>query len=126
MAEFHLFRQVADHVPQRNTEGTLNYQSRIHKFSIDFTPEPSATVKSPASPNLQITYVDSILFVGPDGVPCTGLDADIAGFQSFPGFPPLPVANYLGDGFGNAGPGGRRISLDSGNFHLPLYTLEVS
>jgi hypothetical protein len=91
----------------------LNYQSRIHKFAILLTPNATATVKHPSGPNLAITYQDSILFTDPAGTPCTGLDADVAGTASFAGFPPLPVADYIGDGFGDDGPGGRRVSLDT-------------
>lgn len=46
-------------------------------------------------------------------MPTTGLDADITGYASYRGFPPLPVATYTGDGWGGPGKGGRRISLDS-------------
>lgn len=97
----------------RNTEGTLNVQPRVHKFDILFTPEPNVTVASPSGNNLFFTYKETFRFFGPDGIPCTGLDADGTGHISFPGFPDLPVATYTGDGFGNAGPGGRRISIDS-------------
>lgn len=43
----------------------------------------------------------------------SGLDADATGHLSYKGFPDLPVATYTGDGFGNDGPGGKRISIDS-------------
>lgn len=97
----------------RNTNGTLNYQNRIHKFAITFTPAPGATVANPSPPNLHFTYVDTVLLTGPDKVPVTGLDADANGSITYPGFPILPVATYTGDGFGGPGPGGRRIAIDS-------------
>ena len=97
----------------RNTEGTLNYQNRIQKFSLSFTPNPSASLAKPSQPNLHIAYLDTILLTGPDGKPTTGLDADANGFISYPGFPDLPVATYIGDGFGGPGPGGKHISLDT-------------
>ena len=97
----------------RNTEGTLNYQNRIHKFAIALTLMPNATVASPSAPNLVFTYTDTILLTGPDGTPTTGLDADANGYITYPGFPILPVATYTGDGFGNPGPGGKRITIDS-------------
>lgn len=50
---------------------------------------------------------------GPDGTPCTGLDADPFGSLSYPGFPDLPAATYSGNGFGGKGPGGKRIALDT-------------
>ena len=97
----------------RNTEGTLNYQNRIEKFLITFTPKLHATAAKPSSPNLQLTYLDTILLFGPDGTPTTGLDPTPTGFITYPGFPILPVAAYEGDGFGGPGPGGKRISIDS-------------
>lgn len=102
-------------IPDRgwNTEGTLNYQSRVHKFQITFTPNASASVTNPSPPNLHIKYLTSIGFTDPDGTPTTGLDAATRGTASFKGFPDLPVAIYTGDGFGGAGPGGRRVSIDA-------------
>ncbi|KAI0178734.1 esterase-like activity of phytase-domain-containing protein [Hypoxylon sp. FL1284] len=101
-----------------NTQGTLNFNPRVHKFNVIFTPEPAATVAAPVGPNLYIQYLDTILFSGPDGAPCTGLDADASGSASFPGFPPLPVATYTGDGFGGDGPGGKRLAVDSEGLHV--------
>ncbi|KAF6220286.1 hypothetical protein HO133_003418 [Letharia lupina] len=102
-------------IPDRgwNTEGTLNYQNRVHKFAITLTPKPNATLANPSGPNLQFTYEDTILFTGPDGTPTTGLDADVLGSITYPGFPILPVATFTGDGFGGPGPGGRHIPIDS-------------
>lgn len=62
---------------------------------------------------MQLKYIDTILLTDPSGNPTTGLDADITGFLSLPGFPPLPAATFTGNGFGEPGPGGRRISIDS-------------
>ncbi|KAK8039748.1 hypothetical protein PG993_008159 [Apiospora rasikravindrae] len=95
-----------------NTEGTLNFQPRVHKFSVLFTPAPNATAQQPSPPNLQLRYEDSVGFSGPDGAPCTGLDADATGHLSYAGFPDLPVATYTGDGFGGEGPGGRCVAVD--------------
>ncbi|KAI9792900.1 MAG: hypothetical protein M1835_007579 [Candelina submexicana] len=96
-----------------NTQGTLNYQPRVHKLQVSLTLKPDATVTKPSGPNVQLTYLDTILFSGPDGTPTTGLDADASGFLSYPGFPELPVATFVGDGFGGSGPGGKRISIDA-------------
>lgn len=85
----------------------------MHKFDILFTPQSDATVENPSSSNLHFTYKESIRFYGPDGTPCTGLDGDGSGHLSYPGFPDLPVATFTGDGFGNAGPGGKRIPIDA-------------
>ncbi|OTA90465.1 hypothetical protein M434DRAFT_397999 [Hypoxylon sp. CO27-5] len=96
-----------------NTQGTLNFNPRVHKFNIIFTPQPGATVDNPSGPNLYFEYLDTILFSGPDGTPCTGLDADSTGHLSYAGFPDLPAATYTGDGFGGEGPGGKRIPVDA-------------
>lgn len=96
-----------------NTEGTINYVPRVQKFLITFTPKPKATVANPASLNIQLTYLDTILLRGPDGTPATGLNADATGAAKFPGFPDLPVATYAGDGFGGAGNGGKAIAIDA-------------
>ncbi|KAJ5692496.1 secreted protein [Penicillium macrosclerotiorum] len=102
-------------IPDRgwNTNGTLNFQSRIHKFAISFKQAPHASAENPSSPNLHLKYLDTILLTGPDGNPTTGLDADVTGGASYPGFPLLPAATYTGNGFGGAGKGGKRISVDS-------------
>ncbi|KAI1387583.1 esterase-like activity of phytase-domain-containing protein [Hypoxylon trugodes] len=96
-----------------NTQGTINFNPRVHKFNIVFTPQPDATADNPSGQNLYFEYLDTILFSGPDGTPCTGLDADATGNITFPGFPALPVTTYTGDGFGGDGPGGKRIPVDS-------------
>ncbi|KAL9102168.1 MAG: hypothetical protein Q9163_002642 [Psora crenata] len=102
-------------IPDRgwNTQGTLNYQNRIHKFTITLTPNPDATTNTPSEPNLRFHYLDTILLTGPDGTPTTGLDPDATGSITYPGFPILPVATYTGDGFGGIGQGGKRVSVDS-------------
>ncbi|MCJ1363102.1 hypothetical protein MMC16_002208 [Acarospora aff. strigata] len=99
-----------------NTEGTINYQPRVHKFRIMFKEKPDATIANPSEPNLQLTYLDPVRFTGPDGTPVTGLDPDVSGFLSYPGFPTLPAATYIGDGVGGPGSGGKRISVDSEGF----------
>ncbi|KAL4897746.1 esterase-like activity of phytase-domain-containing protein [Aspergillus ambiguus] len=96
-----------------NTNGTLNFQSRVHKLAVNLQLAPNASAQSPSSPNLHLKYLDTILLTGPDGEPTTGLDADGTGHASYAGFPPLPVATYPGDGFGGDGPGGKRISIDA-------------
>lgn len=98
----------------RNTQGTLNFQARIHKFGIAFTPSPNATVNNPSGNNLIITYQDSTLLFAPDGTtPTTGLDADVSGHITYPGFPDLPAATFSGDGWGGSGPGGKAIAIDA-------------
>ncbi|KAJ5766929.1 uncharacterized protein N7511_004545 [Penicillium nucicola] len=96
-----------------NTNGTLNFQSRIHKFTITLKLAPQASPNNPSPPNIKLTYLDTILLTDPTGAPTTGLDADIIGHARFPGFPPLPVSTYTGNGYGGAGPGGKRVSLDT-------------
>lgn len=92
--------------------GTLNYQTRIHKFAITFTPNPGATVASPSPPNLQLQYLDTVLLTDPNGTPTTSIDPDATGNITFPGFPILPVATYPGNGFNGTGPGGKRVPID--------------
>ncbi|KAH7078045.1 esterase-like activity of phytase-domain-containing protein [Paraphoma chrysanthemicola] len=93
-----------------NTKGTSNTQSRIHKFS--FTLEiVTATISQPASPNFKLKYLDTLLLTGPDGTPLTGLDP--TGTVQYDGFPSLPLAKYIGNGFGQDGPGGNRVALDT-------------
>lgn len=73
-----------------NTEGTQNTQSRIHKFSFEFE-IVKATVETPAKPNFNLTYLDTILLTGPDGEKLTGLDP--TSNVTYKGFPRLPLAN---------------------------------
>lgn len=97
-----------------NTEGTLNFQPRVHKFAMTFTPAPDATVAKPSAPNFKLQYLDTVVFTDPKGIPMTGLDPDAHGpYLTYQGFPELPSATYQGDGFGGSGSGGRRASLDS-------------
>lgn len=97
-----------------NTEGTLNFQPRLHKFGIKFTPDPSASASNPSEPNLELTYEDTIRFTDPEGNPVTGLDPDFTGpYLSFEGIGEVPSATYEGDGFGGDGPGGVRVSADT-------------
>lgn len=81
-------------ISTRNTQGTLNFQPRVHKFDILFTPAPNATVENPSGNNLFLYYKETIRFYGPDGIPCTGIDGNATGHLSYPGFPDLPVANF--------------------------------
>ncbi|OQO07717.1 hypothetical protein B0A48_07414 [Cryoendolithus antarcticus] len=99
-----------------NTEGTLNYQNRVQKIKVLLNPNEGATVASPSAPNLILTYLDTVAFTDPKGVPTSGLDANVRGpYLSFPGIGAVdvPSANYTGDGFGGNGTGGTRVSFDS-------------
>ena len=96
-----------------NTEGTLNFQNRVHKVRITLTLNDTATVADPSPPNVQLQYLDTTLLTDPKGTPVTGLDPDVKGGAHFSGFPTLPQATFVGDGFGNPGPGGKRVSVDS-------------
>lgn len=98
----------------RNTEGTLNFIPRVHQFDILFTPAPDATVENPSGNNLFFTYKKTILLLGPDGNPTTGIDADPTGHLSYPGFPDLPIATVYGNGFdSDVGPVTKHIPIDS-------------
>ncbi|KAJ5115030.1 secreted protein [Penicillium alfredii] len=96
-----------------NTNGTINFQNRIHKFAVSLKLAPNASAKNPSAPNVHLKYIGTTLLTDPEGNPVTALDADAKGHASFPGFPPLPVATYTGDGFGGPGAGGKRVSVDS-------------
>lgn len=95
-----------------NTNGTLNYNSRVQKFLIVLTPNASATVDNPSSPNLQFYYLNTTLHTDPSGQPTTGLDPTTERTFSS-SYPALPIANYAGDGFGGDGPGGSRVPVDA-------------
>ncbi|KAI5460795.1 outer membrane autotransporter [Mariannaea sp. PMI_226] len=95
-----------------NTNGTVNYQPRIHTYSVSLTLTSGGSAKNPSPPNVAFVYEDTILLTGPDGKPMTGLDADQTGGLKYSGFPILPAATYTGDGFGGEGPGGKRATLD--------------
>jgi hypothetical protein len=96
-----------------NTNGTNGFVSRVHKLAISLTPAPGASAEMPAAPNLKLTYQDTILLRDPGGAYTSGLDPDQSGGLQFPGFPVLPTATYVGDGFGGDGPGGRAVSIDA-------------
>src|SRR5581483_6399255 len=77
-----------------NTEGSVDFQGRLQKFSIALTPvDPSATVPAGdgQQAQLKLTYDDSILMHEADGAPTTGLDPT-AVRAAANGFPDLPVA----------------------------------
>ena len=104
-----------------NTEGTLNFQPRVHKFQIVFSPGQTGP-----SSNLQLYYLDSVRF-STGGVPFTGLDPKAVGPYLQAQNTTLPSATYTGDGFGGNGTGGSRPSLDSeGIVLMPDGTLFVS
>lgn len=108
-----------------NTEGTLNYQPRVHKFQIVFDPNQ----QGPNS-NLVLNYLDSIQFFADtnEDLPFRGLDPDVLPpYLSTSDGTTLPSATYEGDGFGGDGPGGTRPSLDSeGLVLMPDGTMYVS
>jgi len=103
-------------IPDRgwNTEGTLNYQSRVQKFQISFTPQLTNNASNPVTTNIDLLYQDTILFTDPKSNPTTGLDANDNGpYLTYKGFPQLPSATYTGNGFGGAGTGGTRVVNDN-------------
>jgi hypothetical protein len=103
-----------------NTQGTLRYENRVHKIQINFTPNETATVDNPSGPNLNLKYLDSILFTDPKGAYTCGLDADAKGpYLKFKGIPfQVPSVHYEGNGFGQNGPGGTCVSFDSEGIFL--------
>lgn len=103
-----------------NTEGTLNYQNRVHVIEVSLTRNESATVSNPSPPNIALTYQDTITLTDPDGTPVTGLDPNTKdNYLSFSSIPfDLPSVKYEGNGYGGSGPGGFRVSLDSEGIFL--------
>jgi hypothetical protein len=75
-------------------------------LSLTFRPAASY----PSRNNIIYKYEDTILLVDPKGNPLSGLDSTTT--LKFKGYPDLPAAKFPGDGFGGAGPGGTRVSLD--------------
>lgn len=58
-----------------NTNGTLNFQSRIHKFALKLKLAHKASAKNPFEPNLRLKYLDTARLTSPlDGNPTTSLD----------------------------------------------------
>ena len=78
------------------------------------TPNEAATIANPSGPNLQLEYLDTVLFTDPAGTPTTGIDADVHDpYLTFPGIPfDLPSVHFEGDGFGGNGTGGQRVTID--------------
>jgi hypothetical protein len=70
-----------------NTEGTLDYQGRLQKFQVVFTPQDG----SDAQTEVKLDYQDAILLHEADGKPTTGLDA-VEVRKAANGFPDLPSA----------------------------------
>lgn len=96
-----------------NTQGTLNFQSRVHKFQLNFTPVSNATVSQPGSNNIHLTYQDTIYFSDPDGNATTGIDGNPTGHLTYAGLPDLPPGTWTGDGFGRNGTGGTAVTTDT-------------
>lgn len=59
-----------------NVEGTTDYSARLNRLAIRMTPvAPGATApEGEAQKTLQATLADTIMLMGPDGRPLTGLD----------------------------------------------------
>ena len=97
-----------------NTNGTTAWQPRVHEFQIDFVPIPLDTgvVSAVAPPNLKFSYKGTVLLTDPSGNPVAGLDPTTS-LDFGDGFPAIPAAKFVGDGFGKDGPGGTRVSLDA-------------
>jgi hypothetical protein len=95
----------------KNT-GALNYQSRIHKFSVLLSPVLDTSGNDSSRPNIRLNYLDKIILTGSDGVSFTSLDPDATAFVELDGFPPLPRATNEGDGFGSPDATNARMAMD--------------
>ncbi|KAK3057880.1 hypothetical protein LTR09_000955 [Extremus antarcticus] len=102
-----------------NTQGTVNFQNRIQKIQVTLK-IADPTLKNPSAPNIIMKYLDTILLTDFEGTPTTGLDPDITGpYKRFSEVPfAFPSANYTGNGFGQSGPGGNRVSIDTEGLFL--------
>jgi hypothetical protein len=73
-----------------NTQGTVDYRGRLHRFDLTLNPLASGTTTS--QNQLQLQYKGSTLFHTWGGIMTTGLDP--AGVQpAAPAFPDLPIAS---------------------------------
>lgn len=70
-----------------NTEGSIDYQTRIHRNTLTFTPTFGRV--SNGTENLQLDYLRTTL-ISKGNVPATGLDADYV-IKASGGFPDLPA-----------------------------------
>ncbi|KAK3678698.1 hypothetical protein LTR78_001151 [Recurvomyces mirabilis] len=70
-----------------NTQGSIDYQGRVHQFQLTFSPTFGSV--NNGSKNLALSYQDSTL-LSKGGVPTTGLDADYV-IASAGGYPDLPA-----------------------------------
>ncbi|KAG7700707.1 hypothetical protein KL929_001622 [Ogataea haglerorum] len=100
---------VTYNLPDRgwNTNGTLNYAPRIHKYGVTFTPKNSSS-----SANLVWNYQDTILLKDFNGQLMTGLDCNTTVYQNGH---MLPATQFVGDGFGgglNTNSTTTRVCLD--------------
>jgi len=101
---------ITYNLPDRgwNVNGTVDFSSRIYKFQVTFY-----AVNESATPNIEWTYLDSILLKDFNGNYLTGLDAnttvEMNGFN-------IPGVTYHGDGWGNnlnSSSTTTRVSMDS-------------
>ncbi|KAI7594195.1 3-phytase [Hortaea werneckii] len=77
-----------------NTEGSIDYQARVHKFELSFNPTFDSIAN--ATENLALDYQDTTLLFK-DDQPTTGLDADYT-IPASDGFPVLPAGKTSGNG----------------------------
>ncbi|KAI7718247.1 3-phytase [Hortaea werneckii] len=77
-----------------NTEGSIDYQARVHKFELLFNPTFDSIAN--ATENLALAYQDTTLLFKGDQ-PTTGLDADYT-IPASDGFPVLPAGKTHGNG----------------------------
>ncbi|RMY86463.1 hypothetical protein D0864_07063 [Hortaea werneckii] len=77
-----------------NTEGSIDYQARVHKFELSFNPTFDSIANG--TENLALDYQDTTLLFKGDQ-PTTGLDADYT-IPAGDGFPVLPAGKTSGNG----------------------------
>ncbi|RMY49124.1 hypothetical protein D0863_15223, partial [Hortaea werneckii] len=77
-----------------NTEGSIDYQARVHQFQLSFNPTFDSIAN--ATENLALNYEDTTLLFKGDQ-PTTGLDADYT-IPASNDFPVLPAGKTSGNG----------------------------
>lgn len=86
---------ITYNLPDRgwNVNGTVNFANRLYKYQVTLNPANESS-----TPNIEWTYLDSILLKDFNGNYFTGLDANTT--VEMNGFS-LPGVTYHGDGWGN-------------------------
>lgn len=97
-----------------NTEGSIDYQTRIHRNTLRFTPTFGQVGNG--TQNLHLEYLKSTL-ISKGNVPATGLDADYV-IAASGGFPDLPAGKRANDQLSPAIDLEGMVWLRDGSFYI--------